>query len=132
MMGAVGRIDAREAHRGRGEPVNPNPRCKGFLIWNTNHALRRNRNLVAPLSEDIRNLENVAFLAADVRWKELGQEKDAHQCAPDGTLEPLDHDHQAAAVSVRHAIHRSLLGPSSRRAPSQLASSGSSSMRWRW
>jgi len=72
MMGAVGRIDTREAHRGRGEPVHPNPRRKGFLIWNTNHALGRYSNLVSPLSQGIREVENVALLAADVRWKELG------------------------------------------------------------
>jgi hypothetical protein len=83
MMGAIGRIDTREAHRGRGEPVHPNPRRKGFLIWNAKHPLRRYRNLVSPLSEGIREVENVALLAADVWWKELGQEKDTHQCAPD-------------------------------------------------
>jgi hypothetical protein len=72
VMGAAGRIDAREAHRNRGEPVHPNPRCKGFLIRDINHALRRYRNLVPPLSEGVREVENVALLAADVRWKELG------------------------------------------------------------
>jgi hypothetical protein len=72
VMGAAGRIDAREVHRNRGEPVHPNPRCKGFLIRDINHALRRYRNLVPPLSEGVREVENVALLAADVRWKELG------------------------------------------------------------
>ena len=78
-MGAVGRINTRKAHRNRGEPVHPNPRCQGFLIRDTNHALRRHRNLVPPLGEGIREVENVALLAADVRRKELGQQKDAHQ-----------------------------------------------------
>jgi len=86
VMGAAGRIDAREAHRSRGKPVHPDPRCKGFLIWDINHALRRYRNLVPALCEGVREVENVTLLAADVRWKELGQEKDAHQCAPDGTV----------------------------------------------
>jgi hypothetical protein len=71
-MGAVGRIDTGEAHRCRGEPVHPNSRCEGLLIWDTNHALRCYRNPVSPLSESIRKIEDVALLAADVRWKELG------------------------------------------------------------
>jgi hypothetical protein len=72
VVGAVGRIDTREAHRSRGEPVDPYPRLKGFLIWDVNHALRRYCDLVSPLSEDFREVENVTFLAADVWWKELG------------------------------------------------------------
>jgi hypothetical protein len=71
-MGTVGRINTREAHRNRGEPVHPNPRSKGFVIRDTNHALRRYRNLVSSLSEGVREIENVALLAADVGWKELG------------------------------------------------------------
>src|SRR5215469_14558235 len=82
VMGAAGRIDTREAHRSRGEPVHANPRCKGFLIRDINHALRRYRNLMSPLSEGVREVENVALLAADVRWKELGEQQDAHQRAP--------------------------------------------------
>ena len=72
VMGPAGRIDTREAHRSRGEPVYPNPRGKGFLIRDINHALRRYRNLVSPLSEGVREVEDVAFLAADVRWEKLG------------------------------------------------------------
>jgi len=71
-MGAVGRIDSGHAHRGRGEPVHPNPRRKGFLIRDISHALRRYRNLMSPLSKGFREVENVALLAADVWWKELG------------------------------------------------------------
>jgi hypothetical protein len=71
-MGAAGRIDTRQVHRNRGEPVHPNPRCKGLLIRDIHHALRRYRNLVSPLSEGVRKVEHVALLAADVRWKELG------------------------------------------------------------
>jgi hypothetical protein len=71
-MGAAGRIDTRQAHRSRGEPVHTNPRPKGFLVRDINHALRRYRNLVSPLSESFREVENMALLAADVRWKELG------------------------------------------------------------
>jgi hypothetical protein len=52
--------------------VHPNTRPKDFLIRDVNHALRRYRNLVSPLSERFREVENVTFLAADVRWKELG------------------------------------------------------------
>jgi len=51
--------------------MHPNPRRKGFLIRDISHALRRYRNLVSPLSEGFREVENVALLAADVRWKEL-------------------------------------------------------------
>src|SRR5690242_2562628 len=87
-MGAVGRVDTREAHRSRGEPVHPDPRCKGLLIRHASHALGRDRNLVPPRSEGCREVENVALLATDVRWKELGQEEDAHQRAPDGTAGP--------------------------------------------
>jgi hypothetical protein len=72
VMGAARRIDTREAHRNRGEPVHPNPRCEGLLIRDINHALRRYRNPVSPLSEGVREVEDVALLAADVRWKELG------------------------------------------------------------
>jgi hypothetical protein len=72
VMGAVGRIDTREVHRRRGKPVHPNPRRKGFLVRDINHALRRYRNLMSPLSESFRKIENVALFAADVRWKELG------------------------------------------------------------
>jgi hypothetical protein len=71
VMGAAGRIDAREAHRSRGEPLHPNPRWKGFLIRDISHALRRYRNLMSPLSEGVREVENVALLAADVWRKEL-------------------------------------------------------------
>jgi hypothetical protein len=71
-MGTAGRINTRDAHRSRSEPVHPNPRCKGLLIRDISHALRRYRNLVSPLGESVREVENVAFLAADVRWKELG------------------------------------------------------------
>jgi len=72
VMGAAGRIDTREAHRKRGEPVHPDPRCKGFPIRDISHALRRYRNLVSPLGEGVREVENVALLAADVRREELG------------------------------------------------------------
>jgi hypothetical protein len=72
VMGAAGRIDTREAHRSRGEPVHPNPRGQGFLIRDINHVLRRYGNLVPPLGESFSEIENVALLAADVRWKELG------------------------------------------------------------
>jgi hypothetical protein len=72
VVSAVGRIDTRETHRNRGEPVHPDPRLKGFLIRDVNHALRRYRNLVSPLSEGFREVENVTFLAANVWWKELG------------------------------------------------------------
>ena len=65
------------------------PRGKGLLIRDISHALRRHRDLVSPLGEGIREVENVALLAADVRRKKLGQQKDAHQCVPDGTVEPL-------------------------------------------
>jgi hypothetical protein len=71
-MGAVGRIDAGDAHRNRGEPVHPNPRCKGLLIRDISQAVRCYRNLVFPLSEGVRKIEDVALLATDVRWKELG------------------------------------------------------------
>jgi hypothetical protein len=71
-MGAAGRIDTREAHRSRGEPVHPNPRYKGFSVRDIGHALRRYRNLVSPLSESFREVENVTLLTADVWWKELG------------------------------------------------------------
>jgi hypothetical protein len=71
-MGAVRRIDTRESHGGRREPVHPNPGCKSFLFRDISHALRRDRNLMSPLSESVRQVENVALLAADVRWKELG------------------------------------------------------------
>ena len=81
-MGAAGRIDTREAHRGRGEPVHPDPRCKGLLIRDINHALRRYRNLVSPPSEGVREVENVPLLAADVRREELGEQQDAHQRPP--------------------------------------------------
>jgi len=71
VMGAAGRVDTREAHRNRGEPVHPNTRCKGFLVRDINHTLRRYRNLMSPLSEGVREVENVALLTADVRRKEL-------------------------------------------------------------
>jgi hypothetical protein len=74
VMGAAGRIDTREAHGKRGKPAHPNPRGKGFLIRDTNHALRRDRNLVSSLSEGVREVEDVALLAADIRRKELGQQ----------------------------------------------------------
>jgi hypothetical protein len=82
VMGATGRIDTREMHRGRGEPVHSNPRCEGFLVWDTIHAVRGYRNFVSPLSKSGREVKNVPLLAADIRWKELGQQKDAHQCPP--------------------------------------------------
>jgi hypothetical protein len=88
VMGTAGRIDTREAHRSRGEPVHPDPRCKGFLIRDINHTLRRYRNVMSPLSEGVREVENVALLATDVRRKELRQQKDAHQCVPDRTVVP--------------------------------------------
>ena len=66
-MGAVGRIDTREAHRGRGEPVYPDPRGKGLLIRDIDHAVRRYRNIVSALGEGVREVEDVALLAADVR-----------------------------------------------------------------
>jgi hypothetical protein len=71
VMGAAARIDTRQAHRSRGEPVHPDPRCKGFLIRDTDHTLRRYRNVMSTPSECIREVENVALLAADVRRKEL-------------------------------------------------------------
>jgi len=52
--------------------VHPNSRYESLLIWNTNHALRCYRNPVSSPSEGIRKIEDVALLAADVRWKELG------------------------------------------------------------
>jgi hypothetical protein len=72
VMGAIGRIDRREAHRDRGEPVHPDPRGKGFLIRDVNHALCRYRNLVSSLGEGFCEVENVALFASDVRWEELG------------------------------------------------------------
>jgi hypothetical protein len=71
-MGALGRVDTWEAHRNRAEPVHPNPRCKGLEIRDISHALRRHRNPVSPLSEGVREVEDVALFAADVRWEELG------------------------------------------------------------
>ena len=62
--------------------MHPNPRGKGFLIRGINHALGRYRNLVSPLSERIREVENMTLLAADIRWEKLGQQKDAHQNSP--------------------------------------------------
>jgi hypothetical protein len=88
-MGAAGRVDTREAHRSRGEPVHPDSRCKGLLIRDISHALRRYRNLVSALSEDFREIENVALLAANVWWEELSEQEDAHQCASDGTTGSL-------------------------------------------
>ena len=95
-MSAARRIDTREVHGGRCEPVHPDPRGKRFLVWDPRHTLRRYRNLVSPISEDVRQVEDVAFLAADVRWKELSQQKDAHQCAlRDDQYEPWMWDHGA-------------------------------------
>src|SRR5215469_11308089 len=79
MMGAAGRIDTRETHRGGGEPVDPNPRGKSLLIRNIGYPLSRYGDLMTALSERIREVENVAFLAADIWRKKLGQQKDAHQ-----------------------------------------------------
>jgi len=62
--------------------VHPNPGCKSFLVRDLGHPLRRYRNLVSPLREGVRQVEDVAFLAADVRWKELSQQEDSHGCAP--------------------------------------------------
>ena len=42
------------------------------MIRDTNHALSRYCNTVSPLSEGVRKVEDVALLATDVRWKELG------------------------------------------------------------
>src|SRR5579872_5180673 len=81
-MSAAGRIDTREAHRGRGESVHPDPRCQGLEIRDISHALRRHRNLVSPPGEGVREVENVPLLAADVRREELGEQQDAHQRAP--------------------------------------------------
>jgi hypothetical protein len=73
-MGTAGRKDTRETHGERAEPVHPNTRREGFLIGDISHTLGGYRNLVSPLSEDVREVENVAFLAANVRWKELGEQ----------------------------------------------------------
>jgi hypothetical protein len=86
VMGAASRIDTRQAHGSRGEPVHPDPRGEGFLIRDISHALRRYRNLVLPLSEGVREVENVALLTAGVRREELSEQEDAHQCPPDGAV----------------------------------------------
>jgi hypothetical protein len=87
VMAAVGRIDARKPHCRCGEPVNPDSRRQDFVIRDTSHALRCYSDVVSALSQRIRKVENVALLAADVRWKELGQQKNAHQFFRDGTRE---------------------------------------------
>jgi hypothetical protein len=86
VMGTAGRVDTREAHRSRAEPVHPDPGAEGFLIRNAGHALRRHGNLVPPLGQGVRQVEEVALLAADVGGKELGQQEDAHQRAPGGAI----------------------------------------------
>jgi hypothetical protein len=83
--------------------VYADPRCKGFLIRDISHALRRNRNLVTPFGERIREVENVALLATDVRRKELREQKDAHQGAPDGTRTNQHRRSSCAAKAVQTA-----------------------------
>ena len=104
VVGAVGRIDAREAHRSRSEPVHPNPRPKSFLIRDINHALRRYRNLMSPLSEAVRQVEDVTLLTADIRWKELSQQKDTHQPAPDGPWDWPGRQVPAVTVALRVSL----------------------------
>ena len=43
--------------RSRRRPCPPNPRPKSFLIRDINHALRRYRNLMSPLSEAVARLK---------------------------------------------------------------------------
>ena len=81
VMRATGRIDTREAHGSRGDPVHPNPRGQDFLVRDVSHALRRYRDPMPPRSQGVREVENVALLAADVRWEELSEQQDTHQCA---------------------------------------------------
>ena len=89
VMRATGRIDPREEHGSRGDPVYPNPRGENFLIRDVRHALRRYRNLMPPGSEGVREVENVALLAAYVRWKELSEQQDTHQCATPRPMPPF-------------------------------------------
>jgi hypothetical protein len=89
VMGAASRIDTRETHRSRCEPMYPNPPCKGFLIRDTSHAVRRYRDIVSPLSKGDREVQNVPLLAADIWREELGQQKDAHQYPPEPVIRAM-------------------------------------------
>jgi hypothetical protein len=58
--------------------MHPNSGGEGLLIRDARHALRRNGNLVPTSSKGVREVQNMTFLAPDIRRKELGEQKEAH------------------------------------------------------
>lgn len=87
MMGTAGGVDTGQAHGQGREPVDMYSGGEQFLVWDARHPLSGNRNLVTPDGEDVRKIEDVSLLATNIRWKELGQQENAHHSALPATSE---------------------------------------------
>jgi hypothetical protein len=75
-------VNAGQAHRHRLEPVHSHSRGEHFSVERFRDMLGRDGDLMPTRGEDIRQIEYVPFLAADIGREELSSEQNTHQVVP--------------------------------------------------
>jgi hypothetical protein len=77
-MRSAGRVDTRHAHGHGRESAYLNPRRKDFLVQTPGYSLGGHYDVMAPVSQNVREVEDMSFLPADVRGEELGCQHKTH------------------------------------------------------